>query len=435
MADQTNASVRQALLVHLERLYALARLLTTDADAAANLITATAERSWSEPLQDVSDRETRIWALKAVLHTHQQRTGWTLNVASIRAREKAYDGVATVEKERPLHSHQEELARMIIADRLPTVFASIPHDERVLLHLTDVEALEPDVIAQMLGKSDAVVENAVSIARSNLLNRLRADLRPSEQRLLHKHAPQGALREGLQQHVQSLFAPLPAGLRNSVVSATRSPQRVRDHEPAAQTSRDEHRQSDEVSPGRSRTILTWASRAIISIIILAFIGAAGFLAASWFDRSPETNLILLTAEHAAELEEVQIETDRLDEAERIVREELNLRVILPSIDQATLSGASITPLNADVTLPAFSYESEDGETITLYALSYRLLDQYAGRINLSRDVLRQIEDDTHFDLHDLGDQNVLVWRHRDVIYIAVTDGDATALRDRIIIPS
>ncbi len=79
-------------------------------------------------------------------------------------------------------------------------------------------------------------------------------------------------------------------------------------------------------------------------------------------------------------------------------------------------------------------ETDDG-AITLYVFSYALLDQHKEHIQLEPEILRQIQDDEQFDLHDLGRRNALVWRNRDDIYVAVTPGAPEALRKRIVLPS
>jgi hypothetical protein len=51
---------------------------------------------------------------------------------------------------------------------------------------------------------------------------------------------------------------------------------------------------------------------------------------------------------------------------------------------------------------------------------------------LEQDVLIAIASENHFDLHDLSEKNkVLIWRHDNDIFMAVTSGDARDLRERI----
>ena len=109
---------------------------------------------------------------------------------------------------------------------------------------------------------------------------------------------------------------------------------------------------------------------------------------------------------------------------------------MPGIDGAVLSGVAIVEIAPAVEIPAFIFQdpASDGR-ITLYAYTYALLDRYETRLQLERDILQQIQNERHFDLHDLGENKVLVWRNRDEIYVAVTTGEAESLRDRISFPS
>ena len=82
-------------------------------------------------------------------------------------------------------------------------------------------------------------------------------------------------------------------------------------------------------------------------------------------------------------------------------------------------------------MPAIRYEDEESSLpITVFALSYRFLDDHPS-VQLSSDVRRQIQSETNFDLHSLRTADVLVWRHRSNIFLAVTDLDGQALRSRI----
>ncbi|NBC01175.1 MAG: hypothetical protein GVY15_10010 [Bacteroidetes bacterium] len=434
MASDAPSSAREILLVHLESLYTLARLLTPRPPAATELVVAAAASAAPVPPANVSTAaEGKGWALRLLLETYRadpaaEALAWP---DAPRRRLEAQPPDPLVDQ--PLQSHREDLARQTVTDRLPAVFATLRTSERVLLFLADAAGLPPDAIAQVTGQSEAAATEQVQRARAAVLQGLRADLRPSEQALVRASLPKEALGESLQAHVQSLGTPVPGGLRHSVVSATSAPRQ------APQKAR-----TEDAAAGRSTaapsTVPTgggaqWLTRALVAIVLIAVVGTAGYITAQWIDRGPETNLIMLTAEHAAERPKPNLATSRLDEAERYVRDELNLRPILPSIDQATLEGVALAEVASSVTVPAFFYEQADGTPVMLYALSYRLLDRYSGRIQLDLDVLRQIEDDTHYDLHDLGHAQVLVWRHRDVIFIAVTDGDAATLRDRIVMPS
>ncbi len=132
-----------------------------------------------------------------------------------------------------------------------------------------------------------------------------------------------------------------------------------------------------------------------------------------------------------------LKTESPEEAEAYVQDQLQWRLTLPSIDQAVLSGVGLREVAPAITVPVFLYQdtAQDDRRIALYVFSYALLDRHGDRIQLEPEIQRQITDDGRFDLHDLGKRNVLVWRNRDDIYVAVTPGNPEALRKRIVFPS
>ena len=172
------------------------------------------------------------------------------------------------------------------------------------------------------------------------------------------------------------------------------------------------------------------------LLLILGIGAIGYVTSRSLESEPETNLITL-AVRQADAVRPSIETASAEQAENFVRDELNWLLTLPTIDDAVLTGVGSREVVPGVTVPVFLFDDTltDGPAITLYVFSYALLERHKEHIQLEPEILRQIQDNEQFDLHDLGRRNVLVWRNRDDIYVAVTPGDPEALRKRIVFPS
>ncbi|MXW64070.1 MAG: hypothetical protein F4Z69_04525 [Bacteroidetes bacterium SB0668_bin_1] len=172
----------------------------------------------------------------------------------------------------------------------------------------------------------------------------------------------------------------------------------------------------------------------VAVPALLIILASGLIASGLSNltkRSQETNLISLSIRQAEHIE-AGFETAEPDEVENYVRESLRRRIDVPAIEGAELTGVSIHDAGDGARIPVLLYRNtnESGD-IVLYAYSYAFLDTHGHRFQLTGDVLERIETEDLFDLRDSGETNVLVWRQRDDIFIAVTESDIEALENRI----
>ena len=240
--------------------------------------------------------------------------------------------------------------------------------------------------------------------------------------------PDTWLRDAFQRVVEAEFGPLPPTVRPTIVAATRTP---RTHRKAAVAA---DRPAETRTEASSRFAVRFR-RGLLAVLIILTVGLAGYIATTMLEQEPETNLIVLSAEQASTTP-LSFEADSTEEAERWVREQLDWRLTLPTIDEARLTGVSVRAVVPGVEVPVFLYEDNTAdEPLAIFVYTYALLENNAGQIQLAPDIMEQIKGDHSFDLHDLGAQKVLVWRDRDDIFVAVTAAEAEALRRRIIFPS
>ena len=150
-------------------------------------------------------------------------------------------------------------------------------------------------------------------------------------------------------------------------------------------------------------------------------------------QEPESDLIVLAARNAEEFK-YDLETESIERAERFLHTHSGLSPRIPRIEGATLGGVGMEEISPAVRAPAIRYvDNLTGRLITVYALSYQFLDANPS-VSLSADVRRQIQSEANFDLHSLGSADVLVWRDRSAILLAVTDIDGRDLENRISVP-
>ena len=171
--------------------------------------------------------------------------------------------------------------------------------------------------------------------------------------------------------------------------------------------------------------------AVPALLIVLASGLVGYGLSNLAKRPQETNLVSLSARQAEHIK-VRFETTNADEAERYVRELLDRRIGVPTIEDAELTGVSIHDAGDGAQIPVLLYRnlSESGN-IVLYAYSYAFLDTHGRRFRLASDVLERIETEGLSDLPDSGEANVLIWRQRDDIFIAVTESPSETLGNRI----
>lgn len=382
----------RALLTHLDELYRLAQLLTPDAETAVRLVRTVYREALDVP--PPAD-QTRTWLIARLLH-HAQAS----SVAEP-------SGLAA----------SQELAERILSRVLPAAIALLATRDRLWLYLCDVLELPPETAASLLEDAPEGYTRAHQALRGALSRYLTA----GQFALLEFGLSEAQIRSHLRQALDRLLQPPPGALRTELLNLTGSP-------PLASS-----------TPSRS-VVHHPATRTLVAVLIVLMAGLLGWLA--WRNTRPApspsasrpSDLIRRSVELVASLTVEQPLTHPA-EAERYLTQQ-GWRVVIPDIADARLIGLAQAPVLPELNVPVLLFEDrKSGHTLAIYLYTYALLDRYQNRLLLDPDVLRQIEEEQHFDLHVLGRQQVLVWRYRDDIYVAVTEGDAAALRERIAFPS
>ncbi len=430
---------QESLLSHLESVYLLAQTVSSDAQTAARLVEAAYTQAFvTLPLSNPAHNEKR-WLFRLLLQIRHEQAEFERLTAQEEVHAEAPPAALTDLRRR--------LARQIAGRALPTTLATLPDDQRLILLLCDAEGLSCDDAAFVLNVEAETACERLEQARAAVNDTLRAGVSEQERHLLEANLPDDWLRPTLRRTVEAEFDLPPSTLRHTIVASTLNP--TTEPEPASEptsetppsleapaATEDKPTRPQATPPKRAKS--RRLSRVAFMVVLFVAVAAVSYLVSdSFVNRPPETNLITLSVKQADAVEP-SLETDSPEEAEAYVQDQLQWRLTLPSIDQAALSGVSLREVAPAITVPVFLYQDAAGETdqrIALYVFSYSLLDQHDDRLKLEPEIQQQITDTGRFDLHDLGKRNVLVWRHRDDIYVAVTPGDPEALRQRIVFPS
>ena len=394
----------EALLKHLPRLYAFAQLVTPDPAAAARLVRATYARAFEEMAPEnageVLPEATGQRLYRLLLDVRREERGEAPPIAPAPAHfHDAPDDLAT---SRERHAHR------LVDFHLPPALVSLDTADRLVLYLCNVEGLSCEEAAPVLGVTPPEGCAHYDRARAALRSRILAAVSVHERPMLEEILTDEKLRAGIGEALQDELAPVPPTLRPQITPPAPEP-------PPAPAAPDPF--------GR------WIKTGYLLLLLFA-LGIAAYLLFRQPPAPPETNLIVLAARSAPQAT-FPLETSDAAVAETFVEEHAGWRLSLPAIGGYTLAGVGIDELAPGVSVPAFRYAGADSSRLVLYAVTYSLLDQAAGAVSLENDVLLELEDDAHFELHDIEGTQVLLWRNRDDLFLAVTPTPDGSLARRI----
>lgn len=395
-ASASDAESRMRMMGHADSLYSMAHVLTLDAAEAAALVEAVYRRAGDEdPPPAGKEKE---WLLRLM----REEAGST--EGRVRPRPAATG------------DFRRKLALRAVQRVMPAAFASLDVADREILMLVHVERFDSEHVAAITGDAPDDVAPRLENAENAFRNGIYRSLFSSEVALLQQ-LPEGWLREAINDMVANDLPAMPPTVRTELI-----PERVE--------TRVEPRREQPSKRPRPRGAPR-LQRMGVALLIIFFTGLFAYGAARILERPPETNALLLSADAASSMH-LDLVSDDARELETFVQEQLNWRLTVPVIEGTALMGVQIREIGEGIRVPAIFYEDEQGEgPITVVAYTYALLDRAGDRLQFEPATLSQIQDPGHYDLHDLGRQQLLVWRHRNNIFVAVTRGQAETLQDRV----
>ncbi len=117
------------------------------------------------------------------------------------------------------------------------------------------------------------------------------------------------------------------------------------------------------------------------------------------------------------------------QAERMLEERFATRAAVPEMANGSLQQLWSAEI-ARIDIPALTYADGDGQSVHVFILSYNVLNANRRVLPFPADILNQIAAPDGVDIHTGDTWHRVIWRHRDDIYIAFTNGDALSLRPR-----
>ena len=320
------------------------------------------------------------------------------------------------EEQATLDALQRRSARACLDRLLPAAFASLPeHHQLTLLALIRRRAAEP--AHEQRGAAPPAADKHADPARHALRNELFEQATTGERRLLHRYQDRDWIDEGLAR----LLAPLP--------SPDVSTGRPGDAPVGTQ-------RGASVAPSEKEPTLTRSTslrRLVVGLLLIATAGLIGVLISqSTSPASPERlDLISITARQADALH-LTLETTQRIEAEQFFARRLGRRFSVPVLGGASLEGVGTVPLAPSAEVPALRYaDGSTGAAITVYALSYALLDRLSPHAQLSPRILSRLQEPGRQTTLASSDRQVVLWRQRDDILLAVASSELAALAPRV----
>ncbi|MFK7846053.1 MAG: hypothetical protein AB8G77_12200, partial [Rhodothermales bacterium] len=406
----------QGMMKHIDSLYAMAQVLTLDAEKASVLVENTFRRALKireKNLVVPGDRRHMLQLLIQVYH-EQKNTPPPLFDTS---------GASHPLTPSPKDSFKQNILTKFLGTAVPASFAMMDDSDRLVLSLCESSRLSNADTALILGGDSDAVGLHLSAAKQRLAKKIIDSAPTAIIEILQQSSPDEWIGPALRNSLKSSFNSTPPTLEPKLQSAfsSKNPEAARRALSSSQKANSK--------PDAS----TRLSRGLMTIFLILTAGFIGYIGSSLFIKEQSANLLTLSASKAPRVETV-LSTDDLSEAEQFVQQQMQWRLSLPAIAQGQLTGVGISEITDEVRVPVFLYKDDataDAEYITLYAFTYALLDQYADRIQLESDILSAIASDNSFDLHDLNDnQKFVIWRSANDIFMAVTSSDPRALRDR-----
>jgi hypothetical protein len=402
---------QSATVPHLAEAYSLAQFLTSDRAAASDLVIRAYAAATSEGLG-------RFGVLRAVVRAR----GWTGESRGDGSADPAAPGLEAQDpvvegtgRDVPLVGVQ---AGRAVRDRLlPSVVGTLDVRDRLVVWFAAAGISSPSDLANVLDTTPDQASEWTRVAEHALSRRLLLAAPLHDRLLLIAAENAEPTRDALRRLLDLLLEPAPAALAQHLASTL--PTRPADRTRAA--------------GGRGRV-----RRFVLLLGVIALVAVTGYgIQALRTDIEPAPRRAVDAVRRALDLAdgaEPVFRTSSAEQAEIFVRDRIGWNVVAPIIQGSPVTGVGLVQALDGFEVPVFFYGDGPGHRVTVVAYTYAFLDRAEPGLYLDRDIRRQIGEPGRFSLLDLGPRRALVFRNRDDIFVAVTPGDAEALRDAIRFP-
>jgi hypothetical protein len=169
---------------------------------------------------------------------------------------------------------------------------------------------------------------------------------------------------------------------------------------------------------------------IASVLLIIAVGWGAYvLTREPPSRGPDNLIALSVAED--DIEPVIVSSRPVD-IEEYIREAFGVDVVLPDIQGAEIYAAGALAVRRGISIPTVLFEDPDGDLRRMFVFTYSLLDDWSLGVYLDRSVRLELEHDGSRVVMAADDEReVILWRSRDDIFLAVAEHGASRLIRRI----
>lgn len=293
----------------------------------------------------------------------------------------------------------------ILSRAVPLAFLALSKPDRLLLTLWAREVSDLHPLHSFLEVEEEEARERLELAQGRFMATLNEACLPTERSLIGAYLGHADRRWLVELALESHIPPLPPSLRPLPPPLP----------PPAPPSR------------KPRTLIAsgfiWAA-VFVAVLVLVYIIARPRI----LER--ETNLVTLAGQ-LAHTDPIAVQLADSQSAERFILDHVGWRVTVPELSPLTLQGVGMSTISPGVELPFLRYNATNDEPFTVLILTYALLDQAEDLLYLEPDILGFLENEFEVDLHDLGDRQVMFWRHTDDIFVGISLGQGEVLRDLV----
>lgn len=171
-------------------------------------------------------------------------------------------------------------------------------------------------------------------------------------------------------------------------------------------------------------------KALVSILLVLAVGSAAYLGARESEPPGREDLIDLSVRDSRIHPDVV--SDLASDVESYIQDMFGVKVKLPSIRDAKISGAGAFKPRPGISIPAVLIDDPHADVERILVFTYSLLDDWAEGVFLDRSIRSDLEHDRSYAVVSATNgREIVLWRSGDDIFLAVAQKGASRLIRRI----
>lgn len=174
------------------------------------------------------------------------------------------------------------------------------------------------------------------------------------------------------------------------------------------------------------------SRVVLYTLLILLASLIGYFASNPSVPDVLSTDLLELSRSALKGSDIDFPTSSPEQAERFVFDRFGWRLTVPSISDATLVGVGLRRISESAEIPVFIFSNTVTQSnFSVATYTYAFLQLHVDQFSLPSSTLRQIQEESGFEIHETGDETIVIWRQQDDIFAAFVEEDGSVFRSRI----